>query len=57
MKARKINTLVALVIAGALTVNALSTCNGWALVGDLFGWALIVGGLWMMVDNKLKERE
>ena len=57
MKARKINGIVAVVVFVALAGNAFCESNGWALVGNIFGWAIIVAALWMVVDNKIKERE
>lgn len=56
MKARTLNAVVAVIVLAALVVNAASTCTGWALVGDTLGWCAIVGSLWLVVDNKIKER-
>ena len=57
MSKRQINAVVALTIFAALAINAATYCSGWALVGDIFGWALLVGGSFIVVDNKIKEGE
>lgn len=56
-KNRIINMLVAVAILAALSVNAASECQGWALVGDITGWTLIVGILSLVIDNKIKDGE
>lgn len=57
MKARKINGAVAVAIAAGLVCNALCEYSGWTLAGTIFGNVLLVATLWVVVDNKLKERE
>lgn len=54
---RRINAAVAVVVLAALVLNTASTCAGWQFVGDTLGWCAIISGLWLVVDNKLKERE
>lgn len=56
MSARKINLAVAIFVFVALAGNAATECTGWALAGDVFGWLLIVGILFAVVDNYIKER-
>ena len=56
-KKRKTNALVAIAIFAALALNSACESNGWPLVGNIFGWFLIVGGLFMVVDTEIKERE
>ena len=56
-KARKINALVAASIWAALALNAACECNGWSLVGDVIGWALLVGATFLVIDNKIKEMQ
>lgn len=56
-KKRKINALVAIAIFAALALNSACESNGWPLVGNIFGWLLIVGGLFMVVDHRFKEEE
>lgn len=56
-KKRIINGVVATWILAALSVNAASNAAGWALVGELFGWTLIVGILALVVDHHIKESE
>ena len=55
-KARLINAMVAIVILVALSLNAACESNGWPLVGDIFGWSLLIGGSFLVVDNYIKER-
>ena len=57
MKPRTINALLAAVVLVALIVNSASNNNGWALVGEIFGWTIIVGALFAVIDNKIKENE
>ena len=56
-KKRKINALVAFAIFAALALESACKTNGMAFVGNVFGWSLIVGGLFMVVDTEIKERE
>jgi len=57
MRKRQKNAVVALTIFAALALNSACNNSGWALVGEIFGWSLIVGGLFLVVDNKLKKME
>lgn len=57
MRKRQKNALIAIAIFAALSINACFENSGWALVGEIFGWSLIVGGLFLVVDNKLKKTE
>ena len=57
MTTRNANRLLALVAVAALAVNAASHTSGWALVGEIFGWVLIIGGTYLVVDNKIKEMQ
>lgn len=54
MRKRQINAVVALTIFAALALNSACNNSGWALVGEIFGWSLIIGGMFLVVDNKLK---
>lgn len=54
---RILNGLIALAILAALSINAASNTNGWTLVGEIFGWSLLVGGSFLVVDNRIKESE
>ena len=56
MTTRQTNALLAIVALLVLAVNSASHNTGWVLVGEIFGWSLIIGGLWLMIDNKIKER-
>lgn len=51
-----INASIAALVWAALAANAACECTGWSLAGDMIGWALIVGTLALVVDNKIKER-
>lgn len=57
MKARTLNRLIAVFAGVALCGNAACEECGWALAGSCFGWLLIVTGLYIIIDTKLKERE
>lgn len=57
MKPRAINVLLSAVVLAALVVNSAAHNSGWALVGEIFGWVLIVGILSAVIDNKIKENE
>ena len=57
MTKRNANRLLALVVVAALAVNAAAHTSGWALVGEIFGWALLVGAVFLVVDNKIKEMQ
>lgn len=57
MNARQTNTLLAIVALMALAVNAASRNTGWVLVGEIFGWSLLVGGSWLAIDRHIKEME
>ena len=56
MSARQTNALLAIVVLMALAVNSASHNTGWVLVGEIFGWSLIIGGLWLVIDKHIKER-
>lgn len=57
MKAKTINNLLTVVIYGALVLNAYgSAADMWAFTGSAFGWALLVSGIWLVVNDKLNER-
>ena len=56
-KKRIINGLVAMAIFAALSMNAACNTNGWPLVGEIFGWSLIVAILFIVVDHRIKEKE
>ena len=56
MSARQTNALLAIVVLMALAVNSASRNTGWVLVGEIFGWSLIIGGLWLAIDKHIKER-
>ena len=56
MSARQIHALLAIVVLIALAVNSASHNTGWVLVGEIFGWSLIIGGLWLVIDKCIKER-
>lgn len=55
-KARLINGAAALIAAVALCGNAAIDNSGWMLAGNIFGWVLIIGTLWLVVDHEIKER-
>lgn len=57
MTKRNVNRLLALVVMAALVVNAAAHNTGWALVGEIFGWSLIIGGSFLVADNKLKTED
>ena len=57
MKPRTINALLAAVIFVALVVNSASNNSGWALIGEVFGWSIIIGILFAVIDNKIKEMQ
>lgn len=57
MRKRQKNAVVALTIFAALALNSACNNSGWALVGEIFGWSLIIGGMFLVVDNKLKKME
>lgn len=57
MKAKTINNLLASVVLAALVGNTLFEFDGWCSVGQMFGYSLLVGGLWLIVNNIIKERE
>lgn len=57
MKKRNVCRLLAVVVLVGLAVNAASHNDGWVLVGEIFGWALIIGGLFAIIDNKLKAED
>lgn len=57
MKARQVNILLSAVVYAALFVNSASTNYGWALVGEVFGWTIIIGSLFAVINNKIKESE
>lgn len=56
-KNRKINALVAIIIFAGLALNAAFESEGIALAGNIFGYFLIVGGLFLVVDNRIKNTE
>ena len=56
MSARQTNALLAIVVLMALAVNSASHNTGWVLVGEIFGWSLIIGGLGLAIDKHIKER-
>ena len=55
-KTRIIIGLIAVIILAALSMNAACNTSGWSLVGEVFGWSIIVGILYLVVDNRIKER-
>lgn len=55
-KTRIINGLIAVAILAALSMHAACNTSGWPLVGEVFGWSIIVGILYLVVDNRIKER-
>lgn len=56
-KKRIINGVIAMAIFVALSVNAAFNTSGWSLVGEVFGWSLIITMLFLVVDNHIKEKE
>lgn len=54
-KHRIINAIVALTIFAGLSINAACESDGFALAGNIFGYLLLVGGLFMVIDNKIKQ--
>ena len=56
-KKRIINLLVAIVILVALSFNAACESTGWALFGNIFGWTILVGVSFAVVDHHIKEKE
>lgn len=56
-KKRIINAVIAVSILVALSLNAACDNTGWALVGEIFGWSIIVGVSFLAVDNHIKEME
>ena len=56
-KNRIINLLVAIAILVALSFNAACESTGWALAGNIFGWAILVGVSFAVVDHHIKEEE
>lgn len=57
MNARVLNGIIAGITAAALSLNAACDSCGWVLVANIFGWLIIVGSMWAIVDNKLKEAQ
>lgn len=58
MKARVLNTMCWSVAYAALAVHTFATnCDWVCIAGELFGWALIIAGLWAGVNIKIKEYE
>ena len=42
----------------ALAVHTFATnCDWVCIAGELFGWALIIAGLWAGINTKIKEYE
>ena len=56
-KKRTINAIVALTIFAGLSINAAFESDGFALAGNVFGYLLLVGALFLIVDNKIKNIE
>ena len=57
MKARVLNGIIAGITAAALSLNAACDSSGWILAGNIAGWLIIVGTLWFVIDNKIKEAQ
>ena len=56
-KKRTINAIAALTIFAGLSINAACESDGFALAGNVFGYLLLVGALFLIVDNKIKSME
>ena len=54
---RILNGILAIAILAALSINAACNTDGWTLVGEIFGWTLLIGGTFLVVDNRIKESE
>lgn len=57
MKARVLNGIIAGITAATLSLNAACDSSGWVLAGNIAGWLIIVGTLWFVIDNKIKEAQ